>query len=128
MSSKISDGVTVNVETFYQPEYSNPVNQEFVFAYRITISNNNNFPVKLLSRKWHIFDSNGTSKEVEGEGVVGVQPIIAPHSGYQYVSACNLRSEIGRMQGHYILENLMTKKTFSVNIPTFYLEAPLKLN
>lgn len=128
MSSKISDGVSINVETYYQPEYSNPVNQEFVFAYRITISNKNSFPVKLLRRKWHILDSNGYHKEVEGEGVVGVQPVIAPQSNYQYISACNLKTEMGRMHGHYILENVMTKRTFSVNIPSFFLEAPLKLN
>jgi ApaG protein len=35
-------------------------------------------PVKLLFRKWTIFDSVGTYKIVEGEGVVGEQPIIEP--------------------------------------------------
>jgi ApaG protein len=128
MNSKISGGVKISVETFYQSEYSNPVNSEFMFAYKVTIENNNDFPVKLLKRRWHIYDSNGSIKEVEGEGVVGVQPVITPASSYQYISGCNLRSEMGKMQGSYLLENLNNKKTFNVSIPAFLLEAPFKMN
>ncbi len=128
MNSKISGGVKVSVETFYQSEYSNPVNSEFMFAYKITIENSNEFPVKLLRRRWTIYDSNGTIKEVEGEGVVGVQPVIPPASSYQYISGCNLRTEMGKMQGTYLLENLNNKKHFHVLIPAFLLEAPFKMN
>jgi ApaG protein len=60
MANKISEGVEISVETFYQPDYSNPVSGEYMFAYRITIENHNNFPVKLNRRHWHIFDSNGS--------------------------------------------------------------------
>jgi ApaG protein len=98
MQSKISSGIIISVETFYQQEYSNPKNHDFMFAYKITIKNENNFSVKLLSRYWHIFDSNGIVKEVEGEGVVGIQPVIQPSEKYQYVSGCNLKSEFGRIQ------------------------------
>lgn len=128
MVSKISEGVTISVETYYQPEYSNPFNNEFMFAYRITIENNNIFPVRLLRRQWHIFDSNGSMREVEGEGVVGVQPKINPGSSYQYISGCNLRTEIGKMQGTYLMENINNKKTFNVTIPVFEMNAPFKLN
>jgi ApaG protein len=128
MISKISEGITISVETYYQPEYSNPVNSEFMFAYRITIENNNLFPVKLLSRHWHIHDSNGSLREVEGEGVVGVQPQINPGESYQYVSGCNLRSEIGKMHGTYLMENVNTQKPFNVMIPSFVMCAPFKLN
>lgn len=128
MISKISEGITISVETYYQPEYSNSVNSEFMFAYRITIENNNAFPVKLLSRHWYIYDSNGSMREVEGEGVVGVQPQINPGESYQYVSGCNLRSEIGKMNGTYQMENINTKKSFEVIIPAFEMCAPFKLN
>lgn len=128
MISKISEGITISVETYYQPEYSNPVNGEFMFAYRITIENNNAFPVKLLNRHWHIYDSNGSLREVEGEGVVGVQPQINPGESYQYVSGCNLRSEIGKMHGTYGMENINNKKSFDVIIPSFDMCAPFKLN
>ncbi len=128
MVSKITEGITISVDTYYQPEYSNSVNSEFMFAYRITIENNNAFPVKLLSRHWHIYDSNGSMREVEGEGVVGVQPEISPGTSYQYVSGCNLRSEIGKMIGTYQMENINTRKQFDVLIPAFEMCAPFKLN
>ncbi|MEO6538554.1 MAG: Co2+/Mg2+ efflux protein ApaG [Ferruginibacter sp.] len=128
MTSKISGGVKITVETYYQPEYSNPVNSEFMFAYKITLENNNVFPVKLLRRHWHIYDSNGSMKEVEGEGVVGVQPLIAPGASYQYISGCNLRSELGKMLGTYLFENSHNQRTFNVTIPSFEMCAPFKLN
>lgn len=128
MNSKISEGITISVETNYQPDYSNPENSEFMFAYRIHIQNNNPFPVKLLRRKWNIFDSNGSSREVEGEGVVGVQPEIKPGETYQYVSGCNFRTEIGKMTGTYLMESKNTQKTFYVTIPPFVMCTPFKLN
>ena len=128
MISKISEGVKIDVDTSYQPEYSNPIQSEFLFSYKITITNNNNFPIKLLRRHWFIIDSNCIHKEVEGEGVVGVQPIINPFDAYQYISACNLKSELGKMHGNYQFENLQNNQLFNVEIPEFILESPFKLN
>jgi ApaG protein len=128
MVSMISFGVQVSVETFYQPDFSNPMQSEYMFAYRVTIENYNNFPVKLHSRHWHIFDSNGTTREVEGDGVVGVQPILQPGDPYQYISACNLRTEMGKMYGTYKMENTDTGEFFTVNIPAFEMIVPAKYN
>jgi ApaG protein len=128
MNSKISEGVEVRVETFYQQDYSNPLQSEFMFAYRITIENHNAFPVKLISRHWHIFDSNGSYREVEGEGVVGMQPVIHPGDEYQYVSGCNLHTEMGRMHGTYQMENGANQQVFEVNIPPFEMIVPFKYN
>jgi len=128
MVKQITEGVSISVETFYQPNQSNPINGEYLFAYRITIENLSALPIRLLRRHWHIVDSNGLFREVEGEGVVGQQPIIQPGEHYQYVSACNLRTEIGKMYGTYLMENLYNKKNFTVNIPEFKLLAPFKMN
>jgi ApaG protein len=128
MANKISEGVEISVETFYQPDYSNPVSGEYMFAYRISIENHNSFPVKLHRRHWHIFDSNGNYREVEGEGVVGVQPTLQPGERYQYVSGCNLRTEMGKMHGEYTMENLNNKKTFEVKIPVFEMIVPFKMS
>jgi len=128
MANKISEGMEVSVETFYQPDYSNPISGEYMFAYRITIENHNGFSVKLQRRHWHIFDSNGSYREVEGEGVVGVQPVLQPGERYQYVSGCNLRTEMGKMYGSYTMENLHNKKTFEVNIPVFEMIVPFKMS
>ena len=128
MDNKITNGVNVSVESFYQPEYSNPITHEFMFAYRITIKNNNSFPIRLLRRQWYIFDSNASHREVEGDGVVGVQPLIKPGEQYQYVSGCNLKTEYGKMHGFYILENFNSKLQFQVKIPTFEMVVPFKMN
>lgn len=128
MIKQVTEGVSITVETFYQPEQSNPFNSDYLFAYRITIENFSAVPVKLLRRHWHILDSNGHHREVEGEGVVGAQPILEPGDAYQYVSAASLRSDMGKMHGSYSMENLYNKKLFSVTIPEFELIVPFKMN
>lgn len=128
MVSMISEGIQISVETFYQSDYSNPTNHEFMFAYRISIENHNAFSVKLLRRQWYIFDSNSEHREVEGEGVVGVQPLLNPNEQFQYVSGCNLRTEMGKMHGEYIMENQNNKETFIVKIPAFEMIVPTKMN
>ena len=128
MVSLISEGVEVSVETFYQQDYSNPMQSEYMFAYRIAIENHNSFPVKLHRRHWYIFDSTGSTREVEGEGVVGVQPVLSPGEKYQYVSGCNLKTEMGKMHGTYQMENLNSKQLFDVNIPSFEMFVPFKNN
>lgn len=128
MTSMITEGVQVSVETFYQEDYSNPLQGEYMFAYRVEIENYNSFPVQLHRRHWFIFDSNASRREVEGEGVVGVQPVILPGETYRYVSGCNLKTEMGRMVGSYQMENLDTREQFTVQIPSFEMIVPFKNN
>lgn len=128
MVKHITEGVSITVETFYQQEQSNPQQADYLFAYRITIENLSMIPLRLLRRHWHIYDSNGAHREVEGEGVVGAQPILTPGETYQYVSAANLRSDMGKMSGTYTMENMYNKKLFKVIIPEFDLIAPFKMN
>jgi ApaG protein len=128
MVTIITDGVKVSVETIYQPEYSNPANDHFMFAYKVTIENMGNYAVRLLGRHWYIFDSNGAKREVEGEGVVGQQPVIEPGNSHEYVSGCNLKTDMGSMKGEYQMARLMDNSLFSVQIPEFYLIAPYRMN
>ena len=128
MVTKITDGVKVSVETVYQSEYSNPANEHFMFAYQITIENLGDFTVQLMRRHWTIFDSNGTIHEVEGEGVVGEQPVIEPGQSHEYVSGCNLKTDMGSMKGSYQMRRLMDNQLIEVNIPEFHLITPYKLN
>ncbi len=128
MSNAITSGIEITVETFYQPEYSNPVQREFMFAYRISIENHNAFTVQLLSRHWYIFDSHGEFREVEGDGVIGQQPVLTQGETFQYVSGCQLRSEMGTMHGIYEMANLANHKKFTVEIPRFQLVSPVKNN
>ncbi len=130
MVQQVTEGVSITVETFYQPDQSNPINSEYLYAYRITIENLSANPVQLMSRHWYISDAYyGTQvREVEGEGVVGEQPILEPGESYQYISAANLRGDVGKMYGTYEMENLFNKSRFTVHIPEFQLIAPFKAN
>lgn len=128
MVTQITDGVKISVDTIYQPEYSNPANEHFMFAYKINIENLSEYTVQLMRRKWHIFDSNGTKREVEGEGVVGQQPVIEPGESHEYVSGCNLKTDMGSMKGSYEMKRVADHDEFEVEIPEFYLIAPYKLN
>ena len=78
----------------------------------------------LKKRHWYIFDSSGIKSEVEGDGVVGVQPILVPGQSYQYVSGCNLTTAMGKMHGIYLMEHEIDKKAFSVKIPEFLMIVP----
>lgn len=128
MVTAITQGVKISVETIYQDEHSNPANEHFMFAYRIEVENLSDYAIQLMRRKWSIFDSNGTVREVEGEGVVGVQPVIEPGQSYAYVSGCNLKTEIGSMEGFYSMIRLVDNTAFKVDIPQFQLIVPYKLN
>ncbi len=128
MVTAITEGVKVSVETNYQPEYSSPTQMHYVFTYRITIENHGDHTVKLQRRHWFIHDANNSVREVEGDGVVGQQPVLEPGETHQYVSGCNLRSGMGKMHGVYIMEKIVDGKHFEVIIPEFSMIVPYILN
>ena len=128
METLTTKGIKISVETFYHEKHSRPTDQKFVFLYRITIENKSNTTVKLLRRHWYIFDSNGNIREVEGEGVIGKQPVLRPGESHQYVSWSPLQSEMGKMYGYYLMNDEMNHKNFKVLVPEFKLVAPFKLN
>ncbi len=127
-TTAVTAGVKVTVKTEYQPSYSNPYQEHFVFTYRIRIENNSENTVQLLRRQWFIFDTNGTVKEVEGDGVIGQQPILESGEVHEYISGCHLKTSIGKMMGSYLMEKIVDGRQFHVEIPEFNLIAPFRLN
>ena len=126
MVTKVTGGVKVSVETFYQPQHSDPRLNHFVFAYRITIENCSEHIVQLKRRHWIIIDADGQHREVEGEGVIGEQPRLKPGEVYKYVSGCNLTCEFGKMFGSYEMERTDNNKRFRVRIPEFLMMTDAK--
>ena len=96
-----TDGVTVRVAVSYLPEQSEPRRGRWFWAYHIRIENESARSVQLLTRHWVITDGRGARHTVEGEGVVGDQPLIAPGASFDYVSGCPLQTPSGVMQGSY---------------------------
>lgn len=128
METALTSGIEISVSCKYEAKFSNPENGLFMFSYNISISNKNSFPIKLLRRHWHIVDSNTHTREVEGEGVIGQQPIILPGEKYSYTSSCDFSTDTGKMHGTYLVKNTHTEEQFEVNIPSFLMIVPHRLN
>ncbi|NVJ99552.1 MAG: Co2+/Mg2+ efflux protein ApaG [Alphaproteobacteria bacterium] len=116
-------GVHVAVQSYYLNEQSEPEDGQFVWAYRIKITNNGAVPVKLLNRHWIITDGIGGVHEVQGEGVVGEQPLIEPGHHFIYTSGTPLGTSSGFMRGSYEMRRA-DGGTFDVEIPAFSLDSP----
>lgn len=112
--------VSVHVQSQYVASQSSPDDDRYVFAYTITIRNLGRSSVQLLGRYWLITNGNGRETEVQGEGVVGEQPLIAPANEFQYTSGAVIETPMGTMQGHYVMVDEQGD-TFHVEIPVFRL-------
>lgn len=117
--SAITNGITVRVAPRYLAEQSDPAGQHFVWSYHIRLENQGEASVQLLRRHWIITDGQGLVSEVDGEGVVGEQPHIAPGGSFDYVSGCPLSTPAGVMVGTYTFEG--PDGRFEVAIPSFAL-------
>jgi ApaG protein len=115
--------VSVEVETSYLEDQSEPREHRFVFSYTITIRNDGKVPARLLTRHWIITDANGHRQEVRGDGVVGEQPHLQPGQGFRYSSGAVIETPVGAMQGSY--EMLADNgERFDAPIPAFRLAMP----
>jgi ApaG protein len=117
-----SSGIRITVRPVYLRDQSEPSQQHYVFAYFVRIENVGTRVAQLMSRRWLIHDSSGEDIEVEGEGVVGEQPVIAPGNVHEYQSFCILKSGEGFMEGHYSFVS-PDGDTFRAEIPRFTLSA-----
>lgn len=128
METLTTNGITVSVETQYLPAHSDPRAQKFIFGYHIVIENGSPYTVQLLRRHWVIMDADGQVREVDGEGVIGQQPVMQPGESHEYASFCNLSTEIGKMHGTYLMKRHDNESLFEVTIPAFKMVAPFRLN
>ena len=99
--SSPANKISVEVETSYVDEQSDPNERRYVFSYTITIRNEGAAPARLLTRHWIITHANGKVEEVRGDGVVGEQPHLKPGQGFRYSSGAVLETPVGAMQGSY---------------------------
>lgn len=127
MTTTVTRGVRVAVEPRYLPEQSDPNNRHYLFAYQVTIRNDGEQPVQLLSRHWVITNGEGHVEEVRGAGVVGYQPRLAPGEQFQYTSGCPLDTPVGTMHGSFQMVVEGGEK-FDAAISPFRLAVPGILN
>ncbi|EJD6375530.1 MULTISPECIES: Co2+/Mg2+ efflux protein ApaG [Providencia] len=119
--------VSIQVQSVYIESQSQPDIARYVFAYTICIRNLGREPIQLMSRYWLITNSDGHKTEVQGEGVVGEQPLIQPGKEYRYTSGTILETPMGTMEGYYVMISTQGD-SFHVDIPAFRLAIPTLIN
>ena len=119
-------GIRVSVNPEFLEDQSDPGRARYIWAYTIRIDNESDDTVQLRERFWRITNSNGQMDEVQGDGVVGEQPVLQPGEGFEYTSGAPLSTPAGMMSGHYKMRSL-AGDLFDVNIPAFSLDSPHEL-
>ena len=128
MSDTTTRGVRILVRPRFIPEQSDPDNSQWLFAYHITISNNGQQTVQLISRHWVITNGEGKVEEVRGPGVVGYQPVLKPGEEFEYTSGCPLTTPVGTMHGEFNMVVQGSGEKFDAKIEPFRLAVPKALN
>lgn len=123
MYSAMTRSIKVTVEPHFLEDQSSPVDDHFVWAYRVRIENQGGETVQLRRRHWRITDGMGRVQEVRGPGVVGEQPVLAPGQSFEYTSGTPLSTPSGIMVGTYQMET-GNGEHFDVDIPAFSLDSP----
>jgi len=118
-----TNGIRIRVRPVFVDEQSSPDDNRFLWAYHIEIENRGRHTLQLMTRHWRITDGRGMVNFVDGDGVVGEQPVLKPGQSHDYVSGCPLTTPTGSMEGHYTFIRRDGEK-FAVAIPFFPLAAP----
>ena len=127
MSDTTTQGIRVQVESLYDEERSAPQENYYFFAYRVRISNVGTETAQLLSREWIITDATGYQQQIQGPGVVGEQPVLAPGEAFEYTSFCPLSTPVGSMHGVYRMAR-ENGEAFDAVIAPFSLAVPHSVN
>lgn len=125
--ARTTEGVTVRVAVNFLPEQSRVEAGKWFWVYHIRIENDGPEPVQLMTRHWRITDGRGMVNFVDGEGVVGEQPLLRPGQSHDYVSGCPLGTAQGSMEGHYTMRR-DDGSLLEVAIPLFPLATPATAN
>jgi len=128
LQEKPYSAITNNIEVCVWPEFVDrkvsAIGDLFIWAYHVRIANKSVDKINIISRYWRIIDECGNVQEIEGEGVVGEKPVIAPNASYQYSSGVHLKYPSGIMLGRYRVKNLSNGESYEIKIPSFSLDIP----
>ncbi len=127
-SDTTTRGIRIVARSSYEPAQSAPAANHYFFSYKVLIENVGAETAQLLSRLWIITDDRGRETRVEGPGVVGETPILAPGESFEYTSFCPLPTSVGAMEGHYVMQLVATGDRFAARIDPFTLAAPGAVN
>jgi ApaG protein len=114
--------IHITVRPIYLDGQTNIVEQQFTFAYAVSIENQGDDDVQLLRRRWTIRESNGTLHDAEGDAELRAQPVIEPGDEHVYDGSCVLGSFGGTVEGNFLVQAADGER-YRVEIPSFPLQA-----
>ena len=109
------------------PEQTDVAQDQYAFAYTITITNTGDTAAQLVARQWWITDHRGQVQEVRGLGLVGHQPLLNPNESFEYSSWAQIATPMGTMRGTYICIT-HDAHWFEADVPEFLLADPAALH
>lgn len=118
MYRKITNDIEVEVTPEYVTERSMPEQDHYFYAYKVTITNRSNNTIQIKRRHYIIRDGKGATREIEGRGVVGQNPIITPNQSFSFTGYCPLSTSTGNMRGEYVVET--TNDSYSIKFPLVF--------
>jgi ApaG protein len=118
-----SNDFRIEIKTEFDFDQSNPLQFHYLFCYTILITNIGDTRAQLISRKWNIKDAKGQVRYVEGPGVIGQTPHIAPGEGFEYSSFCPLPTMSGEMWGYFVMVDV-NGRSFKIDTPHFKFHVP----
>ena len=121
---QITNGIEVIVRTYFLEDQSDVEQGPWFWAYQVRISNLGRVSVQLLRRTWRITDAHGRMQVVQGDGVVGEQPVLEPGETFEYTSGTPLETNSGIMIGVYHMIEIASGEAIDVAIPAFSLDSP----
>lgn len=116
-------GFTVTLDKVaYDPTLTATTDKPYLFVYYITIHNNSSQTLTLKGRKWVVQEASGEVVALEGDGVVGCFPCLAPGEKFSY-NSCHAVGGQSVAEGAYLA---VTEKGAPVlaKIPRFEMIPP----
>lgn len=116
-------GLSVNIDAVeYHPELPASEDKPYSFVYFITIQNNSDRTVTLRARKWVVTDKWADKLIIEGEGIVGAKPCLAPGEHFTY-NSYHIIGFDSIAEGSYHGVDDCGRRVF-VKIPPFEMKVP----
>ena len=125
---EILSKIKISVKASFISDKSSIKESIYFFMYRVTILNNSDKTLQLMNRHWHISDANSNTQVINGEGVIGEQPILRANDSFEYSSFCPIKTSFGTMSGFYTFKDVNTEDLYKGIIPKFMLVYPAEVN
>ena len=117
-------GLWVSVDRVeYVVGASGPPDRPHQFVYFVTIHNDSPRAVTIVGRKWVVTNAQGHRLVIEGDGVVGQFPRLAPGEQFHY-NSYHLVDSDSQAEGAYLGKDEQGKGLV-VRIPAFRLDLPI---